>query len=402
MNIRTHAPTVINSGAAATNWVLNTGATLAAGTTPDGVAALKGVSASGGNLRINYAPAGGVNLLAAKGIEVEIYCETPTLNDPPDGVVLAILLANDSGFVNFVTSGTIYIRPGWNKIRLGRRDFTTGGGSPTWATDVAVVRFNFALETAQVLTMYIKDLSSPGFARPQIPIIFDDGYESVYDEAFPYMAARGLVGTIGVISSKVGTSGFMTEAQLDELHDAGWAMCNHTQLHQQNVLKSASQTTCYNEIIACRDYLVSKSWTRDNEHLHFFSPYGEWSDAYLAAAVQAGCLMHRSTIHTNSAQTSDPPMSDTPGNLFPVGCIGLTNAWTLANITDRIDRIISGGRTTAGLLYHNIVTPAFAGVDTTVANFQGAMDYCYRRKAVCDYPTVPELYKHWQDVAEYA
>ena len=95
-------------------------------------------------------------------------------------------------------------------------------------------------------------------------------------------------------------------------------------------------------------------------------------------------------------------MSDTPGNLFPVGCIGLTNAWTLANITDRIDRIISGGRTTAGLLYHNIVTPASAGVDTTVANFQGAMDYCYRRKAVCDCPTVPEIYRHWQDVAEYA
>ena len=401
MNIRTHAPTVINAGTSATNWVLNTGATLAAGTTPDGVAALKGVSASGGNLRINYAPAGGVNLLTAKGIEVDIYCETPTLSDPPDGVVLAILLANDTGFTNFLSSGTIYIRPGWNKIRLGRRDFTASG-SPTWATDVAVIRFNFALETAKVLTMYVKDLSASGFARPQIPIIFDDGYESVYDEAFPYMAARGLVGTVGVISSKVGTSGFMTEAQLQELYDAGWALCNHTHLHQQNVLKSASQTTCYNEIIACQDYLASKGWTRDNGHLHFFAPYGEWSANYLAAAVQAGCLMHRSTIHTNSAQTSDPPISDTPGNLFPVGCVGLSNAWSLANLTDRVDRIISGGRTTCGFLFHDIATPASSSIQTTIADFQGFIDYLYRRRAVCDCPTAPELYKHWSDVAEYA
>ena len=82
--------------------------------------------------------------------------------------------------------------------------------------------------------------------------------------------------------------------------------------------------------------------------------------------------------------------------------MGLTNAWTLANITDRIDRIISGGRSITGILYHDIATPADTAIKTTIANFQGAMDYCYRRKAVCDFPTVPELYKHWQDVAEYA
>ena len=271
MNIRTHAPTVINAGTSATNWVLNTGATLAAGTTPDGVAALKGVSASGGNLRINYAPAGGVNLLTAKGIEVDIYCETPTLNDPPDGVVLAILLANDSGFANYFASGNIFIRPGWNPIRLGRRDFTASG-SPTWAPDNAVVRFNFASEASQVLTMYVSNLSASGYARPQIPIVFDDGYESVFTVAYPYMAARGLVGTVGVIASKVGTAGFMTEAQLDELHDAGWALCLHSYLHQQNVLKSAVQSVCYDEIVASRDYNVSKGWTRDNEHLMWFSP----------------------------------------------------------------------------------------------------------------------------------
>ncbi len=287
MSIRQVAPTVINAGTSATNWVLNMGATLAAGTTPDGVAALKGVSASGGNLRINYAPAGGVNLLTAKGIEVDVYCESPTLNDPPDGVVLAILLANDSGFANYFASGNMFIRPGWNKIRLGRRDFTASG-SPTWATDVAVIRFNFAFEASQVLTMYIKNLSTPGFARPQIPIVFDDGYESVYTVAFPYMAARGLVGTVGVISSKVGTSGFMTEAQLQELYDAGWSLCNHTHLHQQNVLKSATQAVCYQEIIECQRYLEGNGWTRDNGHLHFFAPYGEWSANYLAATVQAG------------------------------------------------------------------------------------------------------------------
>jgi peptidoglycan/xylan/chitin deacetylase (PgdA/CDA1 family) len=398
VNIRTHAPAVVNAGTSSTGWSLAVGATIAAATTPDGVTAIKGVSASGGHLRMNYDPVGGSDWTNAKGIEIDVYCETATTT----GITAACFLANDSGFAAYFVSGDFIIKPGWNKIRLGRRDFTTGAGSPTWAADMAVFRISFSLVAATVLTMYVKGLSKAGAARPQVPIIFDDGYESVYTEAFPYMAARGLVGTVGVISSKVGTSGFMTESQLDELHDAGWALCNHTQLHQQNVLSTAVQSICYDEIMACQEYLVSKGWTRDNEHLFFFAPYGEFSDPYLAAAVQTGCVMFRGLFSTNENLTSDPPMSDTPGNLFPCAVQGTNSTWTLAQMTNKLDRIISGGRTVTGYLFHDIATPADSSIKTTIANFQGWCDYAYRRKAVCDFPTVPELYKHWQDVAEYA
>ncbi len=69
-------------------------------------------------------------------------------------------------------------------------------------------------------------------SKDPVVMTFDDGLESTYKIAYPIMKQYGIKGTVYVIPSLVGTSGYMTLNQLTELHDAGWTIASHTWDHQ--------------------------------------------------------------------------------------------------------------------------------------------------------------------------
>lgn len=60
---------------------------------------------------------------------------------------------------------------------------------------------------------------------------FDDGYASVYEQAFPVLRELGVPGSAFVIWQQVGQPGYMTAAQLRELRAAGWEIGHHTLSH---------------------------------------------------------------------------------------------------------------------------------------------------------------------------
>ncbi|ACO47452.2 putative polysaccharide deacetylase, precursor (plasmid) [Deinococcus deserti VCD115] len=62
-------------------------------------------------------------------------------------------------------------------------------------------------------------------------IQFDDGFESVYQLAFPVLRELGVPGTAYVIWSRLNQPGSMTTAQLAELRAAGWEIGNHSHSH---------------------------------------------------------------------------------------------------------------------------------------------------------------------------
>ena len=68
-------------------------------------------------------------------------------------------------------------------------------------------------------------------ARPKIVIAFDDAFKSQYTEAFRYMSRFGLVGTIAVNPSLIGTANYCSWAQLQAMYAAGWHICGHTPSH---------------------------------------------------------------------------------------------------------------------------------------------------------------------------
>ena len=59
-------------------------------------------------------------------------------------------------------------------------------------------------------------------------ITFDDGFESTYTIAFPLMQQYGIKGTVYVVPDWLGAPGYLTLAELTEMHNAGWTIASHT------------------------------------------------------------------------------------------------------------------------------------------------------------------------------
>lgn len=62
-------------------------------------------------------------------------------------------------------------------------------------------------------------------------ITFDDGYQSVFDKAYPYMKSKGLTGLCFVVVNWIGAPNRMTLDQLKELVANGWEIGSHTLSH---------------------------------------------------------------------------------------------------------------------------------------------------------------------------
>ena len=72
-----------------------------------------------------------------------------------------------------------------------------------------------------------------GAPLPPRPVVisFDDGWESVFDNAYPIMQARGFIGVMFIIETAVGAQGYMDIAQLQTMTGDGWEIGSHSMTH---------------------------------------------------------------------------------------------------------------------------------------------------------------------------
>lgn len=412
---RTHEPTLRLNLSSSTSWAISSGgATLstASVTLPDGATSatrMKTVSTSGGAIALRYSPGAAVNwFVAGRTIDFDIFIETPIVSTT--GFAGTFFLSNDSGFANYFQADYL-LRPGWNRVRLSRADFSVAAGTPSWDTDMARVQFSIAATASQITTAYFSNLRTGGWSRPQVCIMFDDGWESVIDTAKALMDSYGIPGTVAVVEDFVGDAGYMTSAELTTLHNAGWGMVNHSWKHGEGAssapwLASSSVADCQTQIEHCRDYLISLGFTRDNEHLIYCSPFGEFTENYLTAAANAGCTFFRGTMGTNVSQLSYPTLGDEwlinpSGVLRPWPCLAGTNTWTSANMITHMDRNLAAGRSTI-ILFHSIVTTASAGLEWSTANFTAFLQYLHRKRGLVDFVTLPEMVRNLRNAGAAA
>lgn len=116
--------------------------------------------------------------------------------------------------------------------------------------------------------------------RGAITITFDDGWRSVYENAFPLMEEFGLVGNIGVYTEVVGAPAYMTEAHLDELHAAGWSMPSHSVTHDS--LPTLTVAELEYQLQASQAWLDARGYRGTNV---FIAPYHEFEDRERLAAA---------------------------------------------------------------------------------------------------------------------
>jgi len=410
MSIRLHEPEVFATCETATGFNNVAGTTIGAGSVllPSGVTGTRARVTGTASTNMFWTYTGSFNFAGKRGLEWWVYLDVPGPSTSSSGFPGYVRLRSSGG--THQLQANIVLKRGWNQIRLGRGGFTTVAGSPVWdTTEFVDIQWKLDAITGVAPVMYIESLAYAGYARPQVAIVFDDGYKSVLENAFPLMQQYGIPGTVAVISSRVGSgAAYLSLPELHTLHDAGWAMVNHSKTHQQAVLTTASVVDCSKEIASCQEYLIANGFTRSDEHLCYCSPYGEWSNSYCQAAAEAGTLHFRGMGVADSGQ----PTSMSSGDLFSGGSsnaskvsffvthsLAIVNTWSANQISSYVDLCIATGRS-LNLQFHSIETPADTAIKTTPTVFGQVLAYLHRQRSNIDFVTLPEFFDRQRSASE--
>jgi hypothetical protein len=111
----------------------------------------------------------------------------------------------------------------------------------------------------------------------RILITFDDGWRSARDVA-PTLSAAGLRASVAVITETVGWPAFLGLADLQALHDAGWAFVSHSVTHPD--LTSLSDTELEAELVDSKAWLRARGLRLGNA---FIVPLHGWGARERAA-----------------------------------------------------------------------------------------------------------------------
>ncbi|MCF7801185.1 MAG: polysaccharide deacetylase family protein [Candidatus Marinimicrobia bacterium] len=129
----------------------------------------------------------------------------------------------------------------------------------------------------------------------KVAITFDDGYESVYTEAFPILNELQIPGTVFIITDFVGRSNnwdwqiggrtfrHLSWSEIHELQSAGWEIGSHTVSHR--ILTNISSEEVSRELTRSKDILEQKLGI---EIKAICPPFNRFNQTILELAREAG------------------------------------------------------------------------------------------------------------------
>lgn len=201
---------------------------------------------------------------------------------------------------------------------------------------------------------------------PTVTIQFDDGWLSQYRSAFQYMAARGLVGNIGVARNYV-NGNYMSVAQLHEMYGAGWDMVVHGELNHNNAAFTTPDLLRAN-IANNQAFLLEHGWTRGAYEYIYPGGLINWS---LDSKAQLRALGFRTARLVTTGYISPTVW----GLDDPLALAGrdLSGAYTAASDLLLLDRAI--GNSSSVIFYgHKLVRAAPIANEMTFAEFKTLID----------------------------
>ncbi len=134
-----------------------------------------------------------------------------------------------------------------------------------------------------------------------VVITFDDGWADNYENAYPILTSFGLSATFFIITGRVGSTGYMSWAQLREMQDGGMQIESHTHSHTPLELLS-------NEKIKW-ELTHSRQIFEDNmgKQVGCISlPHGSFSDSVLEVVRQSEYVVCCTSRFGCASKASDP------------------------------------------------------------------------------------------------
>ena len=288
------------------------------------------------------------------------------------------LTSNDFGrhFQRDVLQNTL--RNGWNLIKIGLPEWTNNGGE-SWTNKMTTMRLSsyHLAGTRPSVTYDACRKNSKGI--PKVLFTFDDGWETVYTKAYPYMLGKGVKGTCWIISSLPdGTDvNYMRTSELQTMYANGWDLGMHTVNHYD--LSTLSVADIDTQISGCMAWLNSKGFTRASSHMAY--PGGGYNAQVLAELTKLGIKSARTTHYT----LQNMP----PDSIYELNTMALDNNATFLSIKAVIDNAINAGSTLI-FMAHKIADAPSDSLTVATSVLQSIVDYCAQRKV--DTPTISEWY----------
>lgn len=172
----------------------------------------------------------------------------------------------------------------------------------------------------------VAELIRSGEALPDktAAITFDDGYISVYQQAWPRLKKHGFPFAVFINTQPhdAGNPHFMSWQQMQEMSGQGVIFANHTVSHPHLIRRKEGESPLawkqrvWDEIKTAEDILQQKL---QQDHRLFAYPYGEYSTelkklladkGYLAFGQQSGPVFLSSDKESNNKESSDKEFSD--------------------------------------------------------------------------------------------
>lgn len=213
------------------------------------------------------------------------------------------LLTN--GNYRYLPLSTVGPIASWTKFT---DDFYTPSDVAT-ATVYVFLRSNGTVTIDDVAVIELAPPSAPAadaylnyaLNRPLVSITFDDGTGDIWNNAVPLLQDKGFKTTQYVVSSFVGTDGFLSVNNLVDMNNAGHELASHSATHPS--LPGLSTTNLQNETSVAQTTLRSRfpNCYLDNMFLveqcfdQFAYPYGDVNQAVLSQTK----LTYRSSRGTN-------------------------------------------------------------------------------------------------------
>lgn len=263
----------------------------------------------------------------------------------------------------FSTSGvqvlyTTQLDQPWNFINFHSTEMSATGGE-VWTNTMTRVRLQLIYNGGGPITFYVDDGVVGYDAKPQVAFRFDAGDESTYTEAFSLMEQHGLKGCAAIKTNNINFETRLTDAQITEMHDAGWDVMSQSHSHANLTAISASALAA--EIDTAQSYINSHGWTRGRDH--FVYPGGFYNTAVIAA-LRARGYRYGWTVY-GIPQMTVPGLSPGPMELASIATSGRTLDQLKSDLALGIKR---GGHI---IFYLNKILVGATGPDTEKSIFQG-------------------------------
>lgn len=194
-------------------------------------------------------------------------------------------------------------------------------------------------------------------SNPMISITFDDGRDTIMNNALPIMKKYNVKGTMYITTGVIDDYGHVCEYDIQTLINNGWEIGAHTIYHDD--LTKLSEEKIYENLIKPHWYLEN---TFNIEVKSFASPYGEYNDSIIQKVKQ----IYQSHVNAWSENKGINQLNDV--NPYNVHRIDVTNEVSSDLVCKSIEALKNGEWYV--LLFHNVVEEPKGNWDTSITKFE--------------------------------